>query len=111
MFYTNRDSETLRNDKIYKHVLGTNSKDDELVFHEKDNTFYTNVSKSKSNKFIVISSYSTLTSEFQFLNADNPHDDFKLFSKRKRGLEYSINHFENYFYILQSSYFQYCLKF
>ena len=103
LFYTNRDSETLRNDKIYKHVLGTNSKDDELVFHEKDNTFYTNVSKSKSNKFIVISSYSTLTSEFQFLNADNPHDDFKLFSKRKRGLEYSINHFENYFYIITNT--------
>ena len=103
LFYTNRDSETLRNDKIYKHVLGTNPKDDELVFHEKDNTFYTNVSKSKSNKFIVISSYSTLTSEFQFLNADNPHDDFKLFSKRKRGLEYSINHFENYFYIITNT--------
>ena len=103
LFYTNRDSETLRNDKIYKHVLGTNSKDDELVFHEKDNTFYTNVSKSKSNKFIVISSYSTLTSEFQFLNADTPHDDFKLFSKRKRGLEYSINHFENYFYIITNT--------
>ena len=103
LFYTNRDCETLRNDKIYKHVLGTNSKDDELVFHEKDNTFYTNVSKSKSNKFIVISSYSTLTSEFQFLNADTPHDDFKLFSKRKRGLEYSINHFENYFYIITNT--------
>ena len=103
LFYTNRDSETLRNDKIYKHILGTNSKDDELVFHEKDNTFYTNVSKSKSNKFIVISSYSTLTSEFQFLNADTPHDDFKLFSKRKRGLEYSINHFENYFYIITNT--------
>ena len=103
LFYTNRDSETLRNDKIYKHVLGTNSKDDELVFHEKDNTFYTNVSKSKSNKFIVIASYSTLTSEFQFLNADTPHDDFKLFSKRKRGLEYSINHFENYFYIITNT--------
>lgn len=103
LFYANRDSETLRNDKIYKHVLGTNSKDDELVFHEKDNTFYTNVSKSKSNKFIVISSYSTLTSEFQFLNADTPHDDFKLFSKRKRGLEYSINHFENYFYIITNT--------
>ena len=103
LFYTNRDCETLRNDKIYKHVLGTNSKDDELVFHEKDNTFYTNVSKSKSNKFIVIASYSTLTSEFQFLNADTPHDDFKLFSKRKRGLEYSINHFENYFYIITNT--------
>ena len=84
MFYTNRDIKTLRNDKIYRHTIGENSNKDKLVFHEKDNTFYTSVSKSKSNKFIIISSYSTLTSEFQFLDASNPQEEFKLFNKRKR---------------------------
>ena len=54
LFYTNRDSDTLRNDKILRHEIGTKSKDDKIVFHEKDNTFYTSVSKSKSNKFIII---------------------------------------------------------
>ena len=58
------------------------------------------MSRTKSNKFVVISSFSTLTSEFQFVDADNPDDDFKLFSKRIKGVEYSVNHFENYFYII-----------
>jgi oligopeptidase B len=100
LFYTNRDSDTLRNDKILRHEIGTKSKDDKIVFHEKDNTFYTSVSKSKSNKFIIISSQSTLTSEFQFLDANKPLDNFRLFNQRKRGLEYSINHYEKFFYII-----------
>lgn len=100
LFYTNRDVNTLRNDKIFKHVLNTDYKNDELVYFEKDETFYTNVSKSKSKKFIIISSFSTLTSEFQFLSADNINDSFKLFNKRKRGVEYSINHYDDHFYII-----------
>ena len=100
LFYTNRDVNTLRNDKIFKHTLDTNYENDELVYFEKDETFYANVSKSKSKEYIIISSYSTLTSEFQFLSADNPNDSLKLFSKRKRGVEYNINHFEDYFYII-----------
>lgn len=100
LFYTKKDPVTLRSDKIYKHILGNPSEEDELIFHEQDDTFNTFAYKSKSKKYIIIGSYSTLTSEFQILNADNPNDDFKLFSKRERGLEYSIYHFDNNFYIL-----------
>ncbi|MDB4097709.1 S9 family peptidase [Flavobacteriaceae bacterium] len=100
LFYTNRDVNTLRNDKIFKHVLNTDYENDELVYFEKDETFYTNVSKSKSKKFIIISSFSTLTSEFRFLSSDNINDSFKLFNKRKRGVEYSINHYDDHFYII-----------
>ncbi|MGB5361256.1 S9 family peptidase [Eudoraea sp.] len=100
LFYTKKDPLTLRSDKIYKHILGQPVEEDELVFHEQDDTFNTFVYKSKSKKYIIIGSYSTLTSEFQVLNADNPNGDFKLFSKREIGLEYSIYHFENNFYIL-----------
>ena len=100
LFYTSRDVNTLRNDKIFKHVLNTDYENDELVYFEKDETFYTNVSKSKSKKFIIISSFSTLTSEFQFLPADNINESFKLFNKRKRGVEYSINHYDDHFYII-----------
>ncbi|MFL2636737.1 MAG: oligopeptidase B, partial [Flavobacteriaceae bacterium] len=67
LFYTKRDLQTLRNDKILKHKLGNNIKEDELIYFEKDDTFYVNVSKSKSNKFIFISSSSTLTTEYQYL--------------------------------------------
>ena len=100
LFYTNRDVNTLRNDKIFKHTLNSNYENDELVYFEKDETFYTNVSKSKSKKYIIISSYSTLTSEFQFLTADNPNDSFTLFNKRKRGVEYNINHYKDHFFII-----------
>ena len=100
LFYTNRDTQTLRNDKIFKHKIGDALVNDKLVFHETDETFYTNVSKSKSNKFIIISSSSTLTSEFQFLSSNKPDDQFTLFNKRERGVEYSISHFEDHFYII-----------
>ncbi|WP_420909572.1 S9 family peptidase [Eudoraea chungangensis] len=100
LFYTKKDPLTLRSDKIYKHVLGQPSIEDELVFHEKDPTFNTFVYKSKSKKYIIIGSLSTLTSEFQLLHADNPKGEFKLFSPRERGLEYSIYHYGNSFYIL-----------
>ena len=100
LFYTNRDVNTLRNDKIFKHKLSTDYENDELIYFENDETFYTNVSKSKSKKYIIISSYSTLTSEFQFLPADSINKDFKLFNKRKRGVEYSINHYDDHFFII-----------
>ncbi|WP_047245670.1 S9 family peptidase [Maribacter thermophilus] len=99
-FYTKKDPVTLRSDKIYKHVLGTPVDDDELVFHEKDETFSTFIYKTKSKKYIVIGSHSTLTSEFQIMSLDKPEAGFKIFSPRKRGLEYSIAHYGEFFYIL-----------
>ena len=99
-FYTKKDPQTLRSDKIYRHNLNTDAKTDVLVFHEKDDTFYTFVYKEKSKKYLVIGSTSTMTSEFQILEADNPTGDFRMFSKRKRGLEYSISHYGDSFYVL-----------
>jgi len=100
LFYTQKDEQTLRSDKIFRHELGTGSEKDELVFSEEDETFNTFVYKTKSRKFLVIGSYSTLTSEFRILNADTPNEGFKVFQPRERGLEYSISHFEDNFYIL-----------
>ena len=100
LFYAKKDPITLRSDKIYRHILGTPSEEDVLVFHEDDETFNTYVYKSKSKKYIIIGSASTLTSEYQFLEADDPTAEFKIFSPRKRGLEYSIAHYGNYFYVL-----------
>lgn len=99
-FYTKKDPKTLRSDMIYKHVLKTDVKQDELVYHEKDDTFYSFVYKEKSKKYIVIGSTSTLTSEYQFLEANNPNGKFRMFQKRTRGLEYSISHFGDSFYIV-----------
>ncbi|MEO1012758.1 MAG: S9 family peptidase [Bacteroidota bacterium] len=100
LFYVKKDPETLRSDKIKKHRLGQASTTDATVFHEKDETFGTYVYKTKSKKYIIIGSYSTLTSEFRILPANTPDADFKVFSPRKRGLEYSIAHYQDSFYIL-----------
>ena len=100
LFYTKKDPVTLRSDKIYKHVLGTPAEEDELVYHEEDETFNTYVYKSKSEDYIIIGSNSTLTSEYRILDANNPGGEFTVFSPRARGLEYSIYHFGPDFYIL-----------
>lgn len=100
LFYTRKDAQTLRSDKIYKHTLGTDASADTMVFHEKDDTFNTFVYKEKSKKYLVIGSSSTLTSEYQILEAKNPNGEFKVFQKRTRGLEYSISHYGDSFYIV-----------
>ncbi len=100
LFYTRKDPVTLRSDKIYKHKIGTPTSEDVLVFHEKDDTFSTFVYRTKSKKYLVIGSFSTLTSEFQILSTDNPDGEFEVFSPRERGLEYTIFHYEDSFYIL-----------
>ena len=102
LFYSLKDETTLRSEAIYKHRLNTSPENDELVFEEKDDTFGVGVYKTKSQKYLVISSYSTLTTEYQILNADNPDGTFKVFQARTRGLEYSISHFENSFYIVSN---------
>jgi len=100
IFYTTQDANTLRSDTVRKHKLGTDSAADEIVYFEKDDTFDVAVGKEKSKKYILISSSSTLTTEFRTLLADNPKGKFKVFQKRKRGLEYSISHFGDHFYVL-----------
>jgi oligopeptidase B len=100
IFYSSQDEVTLRSDKIFKHKLGTKQADDVLVFFEKDDTFNVEITKSKSRKYLAIESASTLTTEYQILNADNPDGKFEIFQKRIRGVEYSINHYKDNFYIL-----------
>ncbi|RIA09859.1 oligopeptidase B [Flavobacteriaceae bacterium MAR_2010_72] len=100
LFYTKKDEETLRSHTIYKHTLGSKFSEDVIVFHEQDDTFGVTVYKSKSKKYVIIACYSTLTNEYHILDANRPNDDFKCFQERIRGLEYSISHYGNHFYIV-----------
>lgn len=100
LFYTRKDKVTLRSYKVFRHKLHTKVKEDIEVYHETDETFNTFVYKTKSRKYIVIGSSSTLTSEYRILNSDTPNGDFKIFSERERNLEYSIEHYEDHFYVL-----------
>ena len=99
LFYTRQDSTTLRWNRVYKHSLGTDPSDDELVYEETDETFSCRVFKTKSKKFIMIASDQTLTSEYRYLDANDPDGDFQVVLHRKRGHEYSVDHYEDHFYI------------
>ena len=103
IFYSSQDDVTLRSDKIFKHKLGAKQSDDVLVYFEKDETYNVEVAKSKSRKYLAIESGSTLTTEYRILEADNPDGEFRIFQKRVRGLEYSINHYGDSFYIMTNA--------
>jgi oligopeptidase B len=100
IFYSRKDEVTLRPDRIFKHKLGSNPENDVVVYFEKDDTFNVSVYKSKSKKYLIITSESTLTSEYQILLSATPDAKFKIFQKRTRELEYSISHYEDSFYIV-----------
>ena len=99
LFYTKKDPLTLRSSSIYRHVLGTDASEDVVVFEEKDETYSTYVYKTKSHKFIVIGSSSTLSSEFRIISADKPYGDWMVIQPREDNLEYSLAHYGDYFYI------------
>lgn len=99
LFYTKKHEQTLLPYQVYKHELGKNVEADKLVYEEKDNTFYTSCYKTKSNKYIMIANTSTLTSEVRYIEADKPNSEFTIISPRERGIEYSVAHYKESFYI------------
>ncbi len=100
LFYTKKHPQTLRSFKIFKHKLGEDYKKDQEIYHESDPTFRTRVFKSKSEKYLMISSHSTMADEYRYLEAGNPGGEFQVVQPRKRGLEYSLSHFKDHFYIV-----------
>lgn len=100
LFYSKKDPVTLRSFQIYKHVLGTDASKDELVYEEKDETFGCSVYKTKSTDYLIIGSWQTLSTEYRFLDANNPNGEWKIIQPRERDLEYSVDHFGDYFYIV-----------
>lgn len=99
LFYARQDPTTLRPYQIYRHTLGTDAKEDDLVYEEKDDTFYCFVFRTKSKQYIMIESDQTLSSEYRYLNAYDPTGKFKVFLPRARDHEYSIDHLGDHFYI------------
>ncbi len=100
VFYAKQDPETLRSFRIYRHALGTDPASDVLVYEEKDVEFSVSVSRTRSKKYIVISSSQTITSEHRILDAAKPDSAPVLFTPRSRGHEHTIDHFDDRFYIL-----------
>lgn len=99
-FYIIRDQQTLLGYQVWRHILGTDVKSDVLVYEEKDNQFYMGLGRMKSKKYIAIGcDHNGVSTEYRLLDAAKPMGEFKVFSERERGHEYSIEHFEDKFYI------------
>ena len=99
VFYNTKD-ETLRPAQTWRHVLGTDVNKDELVFDETDDTFYHGVYRSNSGKYIMLVSEATMTTEYSYIDADDPTSDPVVIQERIRGLEYHPTHVGSVFYIL-----------
>ena len=99
IFYTTKDPQTLRQNKIVKHVIGTDQSEDVVVYEEKDETFRCGIGKTKSKEYLAIGSFHTLSTEFRVLNANTPNGEWKVVQPREKGLEYGLDHYKDHFYI------------
>ncbi len=100
LFYAKQQPETLRSHRIYRHVLGTDPRDDVLVFEETDETFRCWVARTKSRRYLMIGSSQTVSDEVHLLDADDPEGELRLFRARERDHEYSVDHGGDRFYVL-----------
>ena len=99
LFYTKQNPETLHWERIYSHVLGSDPSTDRLVFEEEETEFECSVTKTKSERFILIASEQTLSTEYRFLEAGDPSGAFTVFLPREPNHEYSIDHWGDDFVI------------
>ena len=93
LFYVENDPETLLTTKVKKHVLGTDPKDDALVYQEDDDTYYMGIGRSRDDQYILIVLDSTVSNEVRYAKAANPQD-FAVLAPRERDVEYDAEHFD-----------------
>ncbi|MEE8118104.1 MAG: S9 family peptidase [Gammaproteobacteria bacterium] len=99
LFYIKLQDETLIPYQVYRHKLGTDPSNDELVYEEKDNTYFMWLGNTRDKRHIIISLSSTLTSEMRLLSVADPQGEFKTFLPRENGHEYFIEPLGNVAYI------------
>jgi len=100
LFYVAKDPQTLLPNKVFRHRLGTDTHDDELVYEEKNPEFYTSLSQTRSGKFVAISISSTDSTEIRLITAADPSAPLKIFLPREPAHEYRIRHIGHQFYVL-----------
>ena len=92
-----------RPNKIFKHLVGQDYQNDELIFEEKDPAFFCSVSISQSKHYLLIRTGDHQTSEYYIKNLQQKNSSLQLFSPRIEKEEYEIDHSEGYFYILTNT--------
>ena len=86
--------------QVWRHVLGTPAKDDVLVMQEDDERFELSVEQTKSERYVIFTSTSQVTSESRFIRSDQPEAEPELVEARRHGIEYNIDHQGDRFLIL-----------
>jgi oligopeptidase B len=102
IYYTVKDRQTLRPHKVLRHRVGTSTAEDECIFEEPDDTYYLGLSKSKSRKFILITSEHTLRSEVHYLDAHDPSSQPRVFLSRSGKHEYDVDHHGDWWWIISN---------
>ena len=97
IFYSKLD-ENHRPRKIYRHKLGSNVKDDQLIFEEKSEAFTVGIDLSSDDKYFFINTSDHNTSEQYYFNVNEKEPKPKLIKKRQRGIIYSVNSWGGKFY-------------
>lgn len=92
MFFYTRPDDALRPWQIWRHHLGRPTGDDVLVFQDDDERFFVGVGVTRSERFIVISSSSNVTSESHVIDALRPMEGPRLIEPRRQGVEYNVDH-------------------
>jgi len=101
IFYLTVD-EAWRPHRVWRHIVGKQG-DDELVYQEDDERFWVGVGLTRSERFIVISLNSKVTSEIRFLDAGQPSSRPRVFGAgRRQGIEMSIDHQGDRFLVLHN---------
>ncbi|HGM5489786.1 TPA: S9 family peptidase [Serratia fonticola] len=99
VYYVRKHAKTLLPYQVYRHVVGSDPQQDELIYEEADDTFYVSLEKTTSERFILIHLSSTTTSEILLLDADRADSKPQMFVPRRKDHEYAIDHYREHFYI------------
>ena len=97
VFYVGKDATTLREDRVFRHVLGAPA--DPLVFQEPDGQYYVSIGTTKSRRYIKIMVDATTTSEVRLIDADRPAAPDRVAVPRERDHLYSLDHLDGRFVI------------
>ena len=85
--------------KIYRHKIGTKTKDDQLIYEEKDEGFTCGIGISADEKYFFIATSDHITSEIYFFEANDIKAKPKLFRKREKEIKYSVDSWNGNFFI------------
>ncbi|OLC27374.1 MAG: oligopeptidase B [Actinobacteria bacterium 13_1_20CM_2_65_11] len=99
-FFYVRPDKTMRPYQVWRHALGTPVDQDVLVLQEDDERFELGVELTKSERYIIFTSSSQITSESRYLRSDDPAGEPVLIEGRRHGVEYSVDHQGDRFLIL-----------